>query len=190
MAAQWGAISAADFFTVEVVTIRGLCRYHVFFVLDLATRKVQIVGMARNPSGVWVKNVFRRLTDEVDGFLRNSRYLILDRDPLYTADARKVLKWSGVKVVRLPPYSPNLDAYAERFVGSVRRECLHRVIPLGEWHLRRLPSDYEKHYIHERNHQSLENRLIEPLIASNGIGPVRRDSRAGGLLSFYTSQAA
>lgn len=162
----------------------------MFFVLDLATRKVQIVGMARNPSGLWVKNAFRRLTDELDGFLRNSRYLILDRDPLYTADARKVLEWSGVKVVRLPPYSPNLNAYAERFIRSVRRECLGRVIPMGEGHLRRLLADYENHYNHERNHQGLENRLIEPRVAANGPGPVRRVSRAAGLLSFYTSEAA
>ena len=83
-----------------------------------------------------------------------------------------------------------IAAYAERFIRSVGRECLGRVIPVGEGHLRRLLADYEKHYNHERNHQGLENRLIEPLIAANGPGPVRRVSRAAGLLSFYTSEAA
>jgi transposase InsO family protein len=95
-----------------------------------------------------------------------------------------------VKLVRLPPRSPNLNAYAERFVGSIRRECLDRVIPLGERHLREVVHQYIVHYNAERNHQGLGNRLLEPAIAANASGPIQRRQRLGGLLSFYHREAA
>ena len=105
----------------------------------------------------------------------------------------KLLKSGGVRGVRLPSRSPNLNAYAERFVGSIRRECLSRVIPLGERHLRVLVAEYVEHYNRERNHQGIGNRLIEPALAApaNDVGgAVRRRERLGGLLSFYHREAA
>jgi transposase InsO family protein len=188
--AHWGAICGGDFFTVEVVTLRGLIRYHVLFVIDLATREVQIGGVVREPYGEWVRNVVRGMLDDVDGILAGKRQLILDRDPVFTKEVRDLLSWSGVRVPRLPARSPNLNAYAERFVGSVRRECLSRVIPLGEAHLRRLLREYLEHYHSERNHQGIDNRLINPSVAANGEGPIHHRTRSGGLHSFYTREAA
>jgi transposase InsO family protein len=135
--AHLNAINAADFFTVEVLSWAGLIRYHVFFVMDLASRRVEIAGISRSPDGVWMEQVARNLLDAGDGFLLGKRYLILDRDPLYTREFRTAMKRAGVEVLRLPPSSPNLNAYAERFVLSIRSECLDRIVPLGETHLRR-----------------------------------------------------
>ena len=134
----------------------------------------------------------RNLTDCADGFLRDVRYLILDRDPVYTASFRQLLKDAGCKVVRLPARSPNLNAAAERFVLSVRSECLNHIVPLGERHLRRVLREHVDHYHTERHHQGLANRLIEPansdVVEKNG--PVRRRERLGGVLSYYYRDAA
>ena len=122
--AHWGAIAATDLFTVEVVNPFGLVRYHVLFVIDIATRCVCIGGMTSDPNGEWMKQAARNLTDMWDGFLLGKRYLIHDRDPLFTEAVRGLLRDSGVKPLRLPANSPNLNAYAERFVLSIRREWL------------------------------------------------------------------
>jgi transposase InsO family protein len=124
LAAQWGAIAAADFFTIEVVTARGLVRHHVFFVIDLATRAVEIAGIQVNPDGRWMCQIARNLVDGIDGFLREHRVLLLDRDSLYTDRARETFDNAGVKVIRLPRGSPNLNAFAERFVLSIKSGCL------------------------------------------------------------------
>ena len=164
--AHWGAIAATDLFTVEVVNPFGLVRYHVLFVIDIATRCVCIGGMTSDPNGEWMKQVARNLTDMWDGFLLGKRYLIHDRDPLFTEAVRGLLRDSGVKPLRLPANSPNLNAYAERFVLSIRRECLDRFVPLNERHLRTAITEYVVHYHTERNHQGLGNELLTPLPAS------------------------
>ncbi|MFH2009307.1 MAG: helix-turn-helix domain-containing protein [bacterium] len=105
---HWGALAAADFFTVEVLTLGGLIRCHVLFVIELSTRRVEIAGITRQPTGEWMMQVGRNLTDVVDGFLRDKRFLILDRDPLFTNAFRHLLKESGVTPVRLPARSPDL----------------------------------------------------------------------------------
>ena len=127
--------------------------------------------------------IARNLTDCVDGFLRGTRHLILDRDPLYTRAFRTTLAEAGVHVVRLPARSPDLNAFAERFVLSVKSECLH---------LRHLLGEYVEHYHCERNHQGLANELIEPIPANTnaGEGVVRRRARLGGLLSYYHREVA
>jgi putative transposase len=188
--AHLGAIAAADFFTVEVMGLFGLVRMYVFFVIDLASRKVEVAGICRQPDGLWMDQMARNLLDAVDGFLRGKRYLLVDRDPLYTREFREVLTRAGTRVVRLPARSPNLNAFAERFVLSVRSECLDRIIPLGEWHLRHAVSEYLKHYHQERNHQGLENALIDSSLAANDNCRVRRRQRLGGLLSYYHREAA
>jgi len=186
---HWGAIAAADFFAVEVLTHAGLIRFLVFFVIDLKSRRVRIAGIAPEPDSRWVKQVARNLTDVDDGFLIGTRYLIHDRDPLFTDEFRQVLRSGGVKTVKLPARSPDLNAYAERFVRSVREECLSRVIPLGERHLRWVVGEYVKHYHLERNHQGLGNELIEPS-GVPGHGRVVCRQRLGGLLRYYHRRAA
>jgi transposase InsO family protein len=123
--------------------------------------------------------------------LLGKRYLIMDRDPLFTRAFRTMLADSGVESVRLPSRSPNLNAYAERFVRSVRGECLSKVIPLGEKHLRELLREYGAHYHRERNHQGIANALIDPSNDNSTMtGRVVRSKRIGGLLNFYKRTAA
>jgi putative transposase len=189
--AHWEVIAAADFFTVEVLTMHGVVRYFVFFVIELRTRKVEIAGITANPHGRWMQQIGRNLTDAVDGFLLGKRYLILDRDPLYTAAFRHLLAGSGCKVVRLPARSPNLNAYAERFVLSAKSECLDKIVPLGERHLRASLRDFVEHYHRERPHQGLGNQLIEAAPQDMaGTGPVMCRERLGGTLKFYYREAA
>jgi putative transposase len=174
---------------VEVRAHAGLVRFLVFVVIDLKSRRVKIAGMAPEPDGRWMKQIARNLTDVDDGFLNETRYLIHDRDPLFTEEFRQVLRSGGVKTVKLSAQSPDLNAYAERLVRSIREECLSRVIPLGERHLRCVIWEYVKHYHLERNHQGLGNELIEPS-SETGQGGVARRQRLGGLLKYYDRRAA
>ena len=184
-------MAAADLFPVEVLTIRGLVRHMVFFVIDLATRRVHVAGIAVDPAGRWIEQLARNLTDAVDGFLRGKRFLIHDRDPLFTKVFEGILEGAGMTSVRLPARSPNLNAFAERFVRSIRSECLGRLILMGEGSLRRAIDAFLAHYHGERPHQGLGNRFIEawdgPTDAAGGI--VCRE-RLGGLLRFYHRKAA
>jgi putative transposase len=121
---HWELIVAADFFTVEVRTRRGLQRFLVLFFIELSTRKVEIAGIAAATNCLWMGQIGRNLTDAVEGILNGKRYLIHDRDPLFTAGFLNLLAAVGVKSVKLPPRSPNLNAYAERFVRSIKESCL------------------------------------------------------------------
>ena len=184
--AHWGTIAAADFFTAEVLTVFGLVRYHVLFVIDLASRQVEIAGIAHQPYDDWMKQIARNLTDAEDGFLLSKTHIILDRDPLYTAAFRGMLQDRGVKPVRLPRRSPNLNAIAERFVLSIKSECLDRVVLLGQNHLRELIREFVQHYHVERPHQGLDGRLIAPdATAGKKGGEVTSRPRLGGLLNYY-----
>jgi putative transposase len=191
LAAHWDVLAAIDFFNVEVLTFTGIIRYHVLFAIRLETRDVQILGITDQPCESWMKQIARNLTDPVDGFLRDTRYLIMDRDPLFTSFFRNMLKESGTKPVRLPARSPNLNAFAERFVLSIKSECLNMIIPLGEKHLRRAIREYMEHYHRERNHQGLDSRIIS---ADDNVGRhegvVKTKSRLGGFLNYYYREAA
>src|SRR3954464_1036654 len=99
---------------------RGLKRFLVLFFIDLSTRKVEIAGIASTANGLWMSQISRNVTDAVDGILTRKRYLIHDRDPLFTTDFRNILDSVGVTAMKLPPQSPNLNAYAERFVRSIK----------------------------------------------------------------------
>jgi putative transposase len=189
--AHWGAIAATDFFSIEVLTRTGLVRYLVLFVIDLQTRRVEIAGIVPRPDGEWMQQIARNLTDDEDGFLKGARYLIHDRDPLFTRAFREGLESSGVKSVKLPARSPNLNAYAERFVRSIKSECLAQIIPLGERHLRKAVSEYSRHYHVERNHQGLGNKLIEDQrVVAIVSGEVECQERLGGILKYYYRRAA
>jgi transposase InsO family protein len=186
----WVRSSAWIYSPSRLATWLGLVRYHVLFAIDIASRKVEIFGMVTNPGGTWMEQMARNLVDAVDGFLVGKRYLLIDRDTLYTNAFRRILGQGGVKAVRLPARSPNLNAFAERFVLSIKSECLDRLVPLGEAHLRRAILEYTNHYHEERNHQGLDNDLISPAKTTNGVGKVSRRGRLGGLLSFYYREAA
>src|SRR5262249_28915047 len=134
--------------------------YAVLVVMDLQSRRVQIAGIVQEPYERWMLQVLRNLTDVVDGFLLAHRYLIMDRDPVFTQEFRDRLPRAGIDSIRLPRCSPNLNAFVERFNRSIQEECLDRVIPLGEAHLRELVREYLAHYHEKRPHQGLNDRLV------------------------------
>jgi putative transposase len=184
-------LAATDFFTVEVATWHGLVTYYVLFVMELATRRVQIAGIAPYPTVAFMQQCARQLTDPFDGFLLGKRYLLHDRDTKFTAAFDALLKAGGVKPPRLPPRSPNLHAYCERFIRSIKEEALGHMVMLGEPALSSVLHQYLTHYHAERNHQGLANQLIaaEPGLGSHS-GPVRCRERLGGLLRYYYRDAA
>ena len=188
---HWKALAASDFFTAEVWSWSGLATYYVLFVMELATRRVCIAGITTHPDTQWMLQMARQITDNVDGILVGKRYLIVDRDTKYCPAFRDFVKREGIEVIRLPPRSPNLNAYAERWVRGVRDECLSRLIPIGQGMLRYALREYGAHFHQERNHQGLGNVLIMPhASAAHGKGsPVRRP-RLGGLLNYYERAAA
>lgn len=186
-----GAIAAADFFSVEVLTVGGLVRHLVLFVIDMKTRRVHVAGITRQADGAWMEQIARNLTDAVSGPLGGVGHLIVDRDPLYTAHFKRLLAEANVELVRLPAGSPYLSAYAERFVRSVKDECLRHIIPRGERHLHNVIREYVEHCHVERNHQGLGNIIPFPSAAPRLYnGPTVRRERLGGLLTFYERKVA
>lgn len=184
-------IAATDFFTVDVWTKRGLVTHYVLFVIHHASRVVEIAGVTTNPNGEFMAQVARNLTDSVDGFLRNKRFLILDRDRKFTEQFRRVLEDSGVSVVTTAYQAPDMNAVAERFVGSVKRECLDRMILFGERYLRCALQEFVEHYHRDRPHQGIRNELIAPSSgAPSTDGQVVADERLGGLLRSYRRVAS
>ena len=184
--AHWAVLAASDFLSVEVWTGKGLVTHYVLFVINLADRAVQVLGLTANPNEAWMLQMTRNAFDCEHGSLCDMRYLIVDRDTKYSHGFRQLISSQGIEVIRLPPRSPNLNAYAERFVRSVKEECLKRMIFIGQASLHRALSEYVIHYHHERNHQGLNNRLIRPNTADPGSrGVVRRRRRLGGMLNYY-----
>jgi transposase InsO family protein len=188
--AHWGTIAAMDFFKVEVMTMFGPVRYSVLVVMDLKTRHVEVAGIVQEAYEKWMLQVLRNLTDGVSGFLIGKTHLIIDRDPVFTVRAREMLRHAGSTPVRLPRRSPNLNAFIERFIRSIKEECLDRVIPLGESHLREVIREYVAHYHAERPHQGLDGTLIQPANDPAADGPIAKRERLGGLLNYYYREAA
>jgi putative transposase len=138
-----------------------------------------------------MKQVARNVSDGLDGFLRGYRYLIHDRSSLFTPEFSSLLEAVGVESVRLPARSPNLNAFAVRFVRTARETCLNQVVLIGEGSLRRALDQLMAHYHTERNHQSLDNEIIEPEVSVfPASGQIRRRERLGGMLRYYYREAA
>ena len=184
-------LAGTDFFTVEVLTLRGLVTYYVLFFIHLESRKVDIAGITIHPNEPWMKQMARNATMEGCGTLQDCRYLLHDRDTKYTLSFRAIIKSGHVKTLVLPAHSPNLNAYAERWVRSVKEECLSKIILFGERSLRRALREYVEHYHAERNHQGKSNVLLFPRASGiRPVGPVRCRERLGGLLRYYHQEAA
>jgi len=185
---------ACDFFAVEVLSLFGTVRALVFFVIHIESRAVRIAGVRINPDGGWMKQMARKLLDPVDGFLRDARYLVHDRDPLFTEAWTAILGDAGVTCVPIPAQSPNCNAHAERFVRTIRTECLDHFVIFGERHLRHLLREFTAHYLTERYHQGIGSRRIDPKTwprCDSCTAPHRvvRHSRLGGVLNFYRRAA-
>src|ERR671924_535171 len=155
---------ATDFFTAEVWTLGGLVTYYVLFFIHLGSRQVQVAGVTPHPNEAWMVQVARNVTMEAWGFLSPGHYLIHDRDTKFCAAFQHIIDEAGVERVVLPPRSPNLNAYAERWVRSVKEECLARMILFGEKALRHALTHYVEHFHHERNHQGKGNVLLFPAV--------------------------
>ncbi len=185
--AHWESLAAIDFFTTEIYTIRGLVRYMVLVVIDYKTRKVEIAGMIPQANGNWMKQIARNLTDPVNGFLKDKKFLIHDWDPLFTKDFRSILRAGGVKCVKTTVACPNMNPFVERFVRSIKHECLNKMLIFGERHLRYLVNEYMEHYHTERPHQGIGNNIIEP--QPQGDSEIICHERLGGLLKSYRRAA-
>jgi putative transposase len=185
---HWNVLAACDFFSVELLTRKGLIRCMVLFAMELSTRKVEILGVTPDPNGIWMEQVARNATDFEEGILEGKKYLIHDRDPLFTNGLRMILRSSGIETVKLPPKSPNLNAYAERFVRSIKEECLNHLILSSEEQLRYVLSEYLAYYHMGRVHQGL-GRIIDPKHEGNA-GEIFCIERLGGLLKSYHRKAA
>jgi hypothetical protein len=145
-----------------------------------------LAGMTPHPNAAWMMQIARNVTMEAWGFLSPGQYLIHDRDGKYCPTFQQIIDAAGVTRVPLPPRSPNLNAYAERWVRSVKEECLSRFILFGEASLRYALAQYGAHFHHERNHQGKGNVLLFPTVNQDGerAGPLQCRERLGGLLKY------
>jgi putative transposase len=183
---------ATDFFTAEVWTLGGLVTYYVLFFIHLGSRKIHVAGVTPHPTEAWMVQAARNVTMEAWGFLSPGQYLIPDRDGKYCPALQQIIDDAGGTRVSLPPRSPNLNAYAERWVRSVKEECLARLILCGEASLRHALTQYVAHVHHERNHQGKDNVLLFPTVSPDAerAGPIQCHERLGGLLKYSMCEAA
>src|ERR1700691_2299929 len=188
LAAHMSVLAGADFFTVDVLKWRGLVTYYVLFFIHLETRRITIGGITRHPDGEWMEQIARSATQESWGYLSRCRYVLHDRDKKFCASFRSVMTAAGVKPIMLPAKSPNLNAYAERWVRSVKQECLSKLVLMGAGPLQRSLTEYAAHYHLERNHQGKGNKLLTPPVEQKGL-KIRCRHRLGGLLKFYARAA-
>jgi len=189
--AHWDVLASIDFTTIEVWTKGGLVTFYLLFVMELKTRRVHFAGCTTNPDEPWMRQTARELANFEDSFLRDKRYLIMDRDTTFCESFRAILKAADVEPVILPPKSPNLNSHLERFFGSLKGESLCRIIFFGEKSLRNAVKQYLAHYHEERNHQGLENKLIDPGDEVGQIaGTIQCRERLGGMLRYYHRNAA
>jgi putative transposase len=189
--AHLAVLAGTDFFTVEVLTLRGLVTYYVLFFIHLESRRIDIAGITVHPDEQWMQQVARNATMEGCGALRDCRYLLHDRDAKYSASFRAIIETGRIKTLILPARSPNLNAYSERWIRSAKEECLSKILFFGEGPLRRALHEYVAHYHSERNHQGKSNVLLFPRIAETSRErSVRCRERLGGLLRYYHQDAA
>ena len=184
-------IAAGDFFTTEVVTPIGLITYYVLFFIHIGSRTVHIAGITPHPNERWMKQVARNITIAGWGFLSEYKYLIHDRDSKFCESFRTTIAAMGIEPIRLPPKSPKMNCYSERFVRSIKEECLNRLIFFREESLRKAIVEYTEHYHEERNHQGKDNLLLFPDHKHNSNrGNKKCNKRLNGLLRYYYKSAA
>jgi putative transposase len=182
---QAASLLACDFFTVETVTLR---RLYVLFFIELGSRRVHFAGCTPNPSGAWVVQQARNLS--VTNVLEWTRFLIHDRDSKFTAAFDEVFRSEGITVIQTPVQAPQANAYAERFVRTVRNECLDWLLIIGRRHLEHVLRIYTQHYNRERPHRGLSLQPPQPGAPALPQGDVQRRDRLGGLVHEYYRAAA
>jgi putative transposase len=187
-----GVLVATDFYTAEVWTWWGLVTYYILFFVHLESRKVCVAGITPHPHEQWMIQMARNVTMETWGFLAPGQYLIHDRDGKFCPAFRQIIEEAAVTRVPLPPRSPDLNAYAERWVRSVKEEALSRFILFWERGLWHVLTEYVVHYHEERPHQGQGNVVLFPVPSQRNSddGPVQCRERLGGLLKYYHREAA
>ena len=188
--AHWDSIASIDFTTVEVWTRYGLTTFYVLFVMELKTRRIVIAGVTENPSGNWIEQIARNLTGW-SGFLANTSYLLIDRDTKFQPFREYLSELTDIEIVLLPPRSPNLNAHIERFMRSLKSECLNRMIIFGRPSLEQSLKEFVAYYHGCRNHQGIGNSIIDPGDeVGRSDGEIVCRERLGGLLNYYHREAA
>jgi hypothetical protein len=182
---QAESMLAVDFFTVETVSLR---RLYVLFFIELGSRRVHLAGCTANPTGAWVIQQARQLAWTLQEQPPRFRYLIRDRDTKFARDFDAVFASEGIKIVKTPVRAPKANAIAERFVGTVRRECLDWLLILNRRHLEHVLRVFVDHYNAHRPHRSLE--LVPPAAVGRehpvaSSGDLKRRDRLGGLIHEY-----
>jgi putative transposase len=176
-----------------VWTAVGLMTYYILFFIRVSTREVYLAGLTPHPSEAWMCQMARNVTMERGGFLSGCHYLLHDRDTKFSGGFDRMVASVGVKPLRLPARSPNLNAVAERWIGSAKQECLSKLILFGGRSLRYALDEYILHHQHERNHQGKDNVILFPLSADRvgeSAGSIDCRERLGGLLKLYYRRAA
>ena len=189
--AHWDVLASVDFTTIEVWSKSRLVTCYLLFVMELAMRRVLLAGCTPNPDESWMYQSARNLSDAEDGFLRGKKCLLMDRDAKFSEAFRVTLGQVGTEAVRLPPRALDLNPNIERFMRSVKEECLERMVFFGERSLLAAVVAFLAHYHAERNHQALNNRLIDPgEEVGRTTGEIACRERLGGILRYYCRTAA
>lgn len=186
--AQAKTMLACDFFTVDTVLLQ---RLYVLFFIEIDTRRIYFSGVTANPAGEWVTQQARNLTFDLTGRSRAAKFLIRDRDTKFTSSFDEVFRTEGIGAIKTPVRSPRANAFAERFVGTVRRECTDRILIFRRTHLEQVLAEYVAHYNDHRPHRSLDQQAPRTLgIASAPIDEpdltqLGRNAVLGGLIHEY-----
>ncbi len=182
-----------DFFTIETGGLLPFTKartHYVYFIMDMATRAVKIINMTEHPTQEWTVQQIRNHALEDDNLFAGKKYLIHDNGPQFKKDFCCILKSEGITTKAIMPYAPNMNAYAERFVRTIREECLNKFVFFNKAQLRRALSQFEEHYNTERPHQGIGNETITPWKHAENTGDIICDERLGGLLKSFRREAA
>ena len=184
LASQASGVLACDFLHADTVVLK---RLYVLFVMEIQTRRVHILGITAHPTGAWTAQQARNLLMDLGERAARFRFLIRDRDSKFTTVSDEVLAGSGVRVIKAPVRSPQANSFAERYVGTLRRECLDHLLIHGERHLRQILAEYARHYNEHRPHQSREQRppLHQPGQPVDVTAQIKHRQMVYGLISEY-----